>query len=675
MNITFLMTKKYFENVFYRINKLFILGIYLLLFFFVLSCIYRCIFISIYSVQPIEYQDLFNLLLRVIPLDFHSITEFLFPIKLLLSITSFVVKEGIANFLAKTFLVLLFIYAIFSFVANIYYYKTFNSIIDIFFFNFLDEDGKALTKTVLSDYPVIKFTIFLTIATFVYYKFLNLLLKRTEIINKCSFFQSIILLPVLMLAFIFSYNGQIGFNKLPNARPRSAVFSSVSSNKVINDSISNPMTLITWMRKEYHDSNKLKTHDIDYRELKELCDYFMLKYDPKNPLSSFTAETKHNEYLEQNKPNVVVVYEESFSGHFALFDNKNNFDLLGGLRQSLNNDFYFKNFICEENSTHESVVKFTLKFPNKQICNHRKLANLAYDTFFFKPYKDAGYKTVFIFGSDVKWGNLDKIFKANGMDELYGGSDIKELYPEAKTYTWGIADEYVLNFAKNRLEKANRCNENVAIFVLTTINHTPYDFPREKYSKDFNKLTWPKALFKEIYNLTEDETKRHIETFKYASMSLGNFISDIKQSTTLADNTVIAYTGDHNTRISYCNDPKFAIKSKNVVTAIYLPKKLQDNIPNLSYNKNTVCSNKDLMVTLYENTLSRASYIKLGCNLLTKEDCPFNFAYNKKVSIDNDFKTTLEPDNQVINRKSQNYTKLVNWLFNYEITNKDNLSR
>ena len=81
------------------------------------------------------------------------------------------------------------------------------------------------------------------------------------------------------------------------------------------------------------------------------------------------------------------------------------------------------------------------------------------------------------------------------------------------------------------------------------------------------------------------------------------------------------------------------------------------------------------MVTLYENTLSRASYIKLGCNLLTKEDCPFNFAYNKKVSIDNDFKTTLEPDNQVINRKSQNYTKLVNWLFNYEITNKDNLSR
>ena len=84
MNITFLKSKKYFENVFYRINKLFILGIYLLLFFFVLSYIYRCIFISIYSVQQIEYQDLFNLFLRVIPLDFHSITEFLFPIILLL---------------------------------------------------------------------------------------------------------------------------------------------------------------------------------------------------------------------------------------------------------------------------------------------------------------------------------------------------------------------------------------------------------------------------------------------------------------------------------------------------------------------------------------------------------------------------------------------------------------
>ncbi|WP_458576302.1 sulfatase-like hydrolase/transferase [Aliamphritea spongicola] len=82
------------------------------------------------------------------------------------------------------------------------------------------------------------------------------------------------------------------------------------------------------------------------------------------------------------------------------------------------------------------------------------------------------------------------------------------------------------------------------INILTVSNHPPY-FTPDSYTPGPVDVS---AEYQARAGGGEIELDNILKTFQYAADSLGRFIGDVKASDKLADNTVIAATGDHQMR-------------------------------------------------------------------------------------------------------------------------------
>jgi phosphoglycerol transferase MdoB-like AlkP superfamily enzyme len=633
--------------------------------------LFRIIFVNSFSEEVVEINEYISLFVRALSIDLHSGVEYALPIIILGGILIIFNKNKELNSLIPYLISIITLYCAFACIANFYFFKTFNNIIDTFFFNFFTEDKIALIKTIYYDYPLIQFSLVLLVLSFISLIFYKFIYKFIINYIRFSSYKSIIsILAILLLCLEFSYNGGISFHKLTSARPRSVSFSNISNNRIINASLSNPMTLISWRFNEYMTAKRMKITPVNDEELMSILNDFKIKYNIENPLSSLIKTTSYNEYLDNNKPNIVIVYEESFSEHLSkLSDLKNNFDTLGSLNEFKENNYYFNNLISEENSTLYSLLRFSFHFTHHDVSSSAFALKGKYDTFFLKPYKDKGYKLVFITASDCGWGNVDKFFKANGVDEFICASDILQTNKNAKIYTWGVQDQYLFDSAINILDEAVATSQPVAIFILTTLNHPPYDLTKDLTNDLNDNINYSKKYDKNLFSNYDLETFiKQIKTFKYAADSLGDFINYVKSSKKLKDSTVIAFTGDHNARISY-NKNSDALLSKSVATGIYIPEVIIDHGKQITYDANRISSNKDILPTLYENTISQGQYIKLGCNILSSESsCPFDFAYNVKLTVDNKGNSSLEStDDNRAKFYYKRYSDLLQWLFNKQM--------
>ncbi len=658
-------------------------GVAVLVFFdlcLLLDCLlflaYKLVFVAIFAQAQVTGEDCLRLIQRSLRLDFHSVAQFFLPAMILslLIVPAWLKRAGRA--LPVAMAAFLFTFSLFSCLANIYFYKTFNSVINTFFFNFLDEDLVALLRTVWSDYPVVPSLLALAVCAWLSARALRLLQSRIRAFaDGMGLWGWCATLVLGTLFYVFAYNGAISFEQSRESRPRAVLFAAISGNRVVNDALSNPMTLMAWMLREYRSTNKISPAKVDYGELSGILDQLGVRHDPQDPLPALYATTRQNHYLERQRPNVVIVYEESFSAHLAqLSDPGSNFDILGSLRQSLDEDFHFAHLISEENSTHASVLRFAFRIPFEKVTN-TKYARLAYDTFFLRPFQASGYDTVFISASDSRWGGLDTIFSANGMGEMLCSEQIMKRYPEATMYTWGQEDAYLFKVAYDRLEEARHKHMPVAIYILTSLNHPPYDLPLRAQSDDYKNLDFGSKYSKESFsNYSPELFKRQIKTFKYAAETLGDFITKIRQDPHHSDSTLIAYTGDHNTRISY-HDPSSQLLARGVLSGLYVPRAILDHLPGISYEPGRIASHKDLMPTLYEAALSGARYVRLGCNLLSSEKCPYDFAFNAGVTVSKDFRNSVtftddDGRHSTIDPRALHdaYTRLLNWVFNYQIS-------
>ena len=141
------------------------------------------------------------------------------------------------------------------------------------------------------------------------------------------------------------------------------------------------------------------------------------------------------------------------------------------------------------------------------------------------------------------FGESYEVLPNQGFNRVVGKYEILDKNPDVEcNKTWGVYDHDMLNYLFEQLQRSDKPQ---FIVSLTSTSHTPFEFPKDYYLPELNlkdKLS--------NFAINEDIATDYIKGFQYESRALGDFIQKIKSSD-LADNTIVAITGDHNIRMLF----------------------------------------------------------------------------------------------------------------------------
>lgn len=504
-------------------------------------------------------------------------------------------------------------------VINFYFYRTYNSYIDVFFFSAFDEDAVAVMKTVIHDYPLGKglIAVFLglILLIFVFRKADRLFSSaRLPWNTGASWGKALAGVVVIAVIAVYAVGTRGSLGKFPLRRNDAAA----SRFRAVNMALPNSMLAFYWAAGDRLKTQKLP--EAGWDELARLAKDTGIEADRTDPAKSFRHTVPGESRRLQDSPDVVFAVMESMSTHMLRYDDPKSFDLMGSLRGVLGQGYYFRNFLSEGDGTMDTLARLLIRGPRLEV----SVSDAKRSPFLFnavRPFREKGYKLVFITSGSAAWRNIGEFLTFLGFDEIDDEHNIENAYPEAKAGAWGIPDGFMFRFAKDRLARARKSGEKVFILMLSTTNHGPYLVPADYHGADFEVPEAAKRRF------PLPDIRQMYRTFRYANDTLGSFIADELKGSG-KDDTVIAFTGDHNVRGLNYTDTSEALLGHSVPFWIYVPEKYRAGA---DYEKDRFGSQMAIFPTLYARALPGSSYVYPGCDLLSG-GCEPSFAFNGMIS-------------------------------------------
>ncbi|NJO89595.1 MAG: LTA synthase family protein [Chloroflexia bacterium] len=277
------------------------------------------------------------------------------------------------------------------------------------------------------------------------------------------------------------------------------------------------------------------------------------------------------------------------------------------MKNIIQEDLFFNNFLSSTRGTIFSLEDIIMDryYPAISDTKERFLSHKSCVAY---PYSQAGYETIFILGGKLSWRNLGEMLPKQYFSEVYGQSVIAKNIKETKMNTWGVYDEFLFEEIYRKLsEKSDKLK---LIIALTTTNHTPYELPDDYKAYPINISD----SINDIIISDHDIAQLNFRAYQYMNDQFGKFMDKIK-STDLAKNTIVGYSGDHNSYVlfPYESSEIEEINKHSVPFYLYVPDRLlkSDTVHTKRYS-----SHKDIFPTLINLSLSEQEYFCLGDNLL-----------------------------------------------------------
>ncbi len=497
-------------------------------------------------------------------------------------------------------------------IANQFYYQTYHNHFDVFVFALFDGDTGAVLINMWQGYPILLASVTLLGVTGLLAKGMGIGRRWLVRVNwqpgravACAY----VLVSVLLIAL--AGRGSAGTFPL---RQHDAL---VSQSKLLNAATPNSIIAMSWAAKAYRKSKVFpKVTPAQGQEL--LAEVFTTDRPSGAPWTALVRQSVSNPSIKQRPPHVVLSVMESMSNRMLDFHKPGEVDLLGALAPHLEQDFLYRRFFSGQNGTIASLAQLMVLSPEQGI-SQSTAQRTAFKLAMTQPYRQAGYKTVFVTAGNGGWRNLKAFALQQGFDDFYDKNAIKAAFPGAEEQLWGVTDEYAFRFAETLLSDADARNQPLFVVILSITNHPPYQLPKNYQLKP---LKVPEALYG---ILAEDEEQAILSTYQYSNDQLGQFISRVKQQP-LGRRTILAATGDHEIRaLNYSS--RWMVWDKSVPFYLHVPKAYLPG--DAVYSPQRFGSHRDIMPTLYALSLSAAKHSALGRNLLQAQDeAELNFAYN-----------------------------------------------
>ncbi|MFN8417619.1 MAG: sulfatase-like hydrolase/transferase [Cytophagaceae bacterium] len=499
------------------------------------------------------------------------------------------------------------------------YYLYFQSHFNVLIFALIQDDTKAIIVSMWEDHPFLRILIIALLYGFLLYKILKVLLKyELRDVNIKWPFQ---ILGVVLFGFLLFSGIRGTYSTFPLEKDDLTISDDVFVNYLASNAIFSIQTAVEDKNKTFANTdNNQMLQEYGYQSIEEvLKDYYGDEFhSAKNFMDDVFSKTPIDSLLNAKPPHVVFAMMESMSNYYLDFHHKDSFNLLGSLEPHFKSDYLFRNFVSGENGTIVTLENIMINMPEHSIAQS-PYKYTSFLTSVAKPYKDAGYSTIFITSGKQTWRNLDEFVPRNYFDTVYSKSTVLSTISGSTECEWGVYDEYMFDFVNILLQKATK---PTLVFVLTTTNHTPFERPANY--KPY-PLVWNKEIDSKIH-FNHDRAKQNFLNYQYANDALGQFMNKIKSSS-LKDKTIVAASGDHNNWMLFQYDDTQLHMQYGVPLYMYVPEYYQRNTIK---DEQRFGSHKDIFTTLIPLSLSNANYLNIGNNLLSMDTTQCFFGVNEK---------------------------------------------
>ncbi len=227
--------------------------------------------------------------------------------------------------------------------------------------------------------------------------------------------------------------------------------------------------------------------------------------------------------LKHQKPNVILIILESFTAKVVGTLNQ-KYNATPNLNQIAEEGILFTNFYASGDRTDKGIPAILNAYPAQTTTSILKFPKKTQNLPFLSKYlNNLNYKSLFLYGGELNFGNFRAHFKNGGFHQIIEKQDFSSQHYDQK---WGVYDHVTAQRFYDELK--NRPEPFFATW-LTLSSHEPFDVPTNQHAE----------------NLSEQE--RFINSVKYTDECVGKLIDKLK-NTSFWKNTLIIITADHGAR-------------------------------------------------------------------------------------------------------------------------------
>lgn len=498
--------------------------------------------------------------------------------------------------------------AVSNFLYQGYYHVPFNPTV----FGLIDDDTFVVLLSIWQDLPVVRALAVVAVLTYVQFclwRWMDQAHGVNAVVASVRWRDAGIVL-VLLIVLLFIARGRL------DAQPINRDDFTVSPNTLLCDIVPNGVTALYYAWQDYRiqvrlvDDPNEGLRALGFQSAEAAARQIGVEAEGEAQiLTAMQRATPEHVVARQRPPHVVVVLMESWDAQ-ALARHAPDNNLLGRLEKHIENNYWFPNFTSGARGTHPSIEALLLNTPITPI-SQGQYWDIDYQTAAVLPFREAGYRTIFMYGGSARWRALHRAMPHLGFDEVLDIADVQKRFPEATTSDNGVHDEFLYRLAHERLLALEREGTPAMIFIVNTSNHTPYEpgmMPPSYVPPPLRLDRFPEMV------LPAAKSEIALQGFRYATDQLGALIDQVDTGP-LRDKTIVAATGDHYLRNFFRVDGAADTPwMDRVGFFLSVPPAYRHGV---HFSPQAFGSHRDIFPTLYHRALSGARYYPFGEDLLS----------------------------------------------------------
>ena len=501
-------------------------------FFWLLLCIYRIIFIGgmhEYIAVDSDFSLIFTAIYSGAKLSLQ--TAGVLTLCMLISLVAEGFSKRLRWFRQVCSFCVLFITTL-LFIARFPFYQQFHSGFNQMIFTAMHEDVYALFISLIEEFHLpLKLCIvvlFVCLLNYIFNKFIDKkwgFFKWSKL--KSKYRLIILLIGVYLLATLSLYGGGWSWKSGVNWENAGITNDTFLNESILDDYQSIYRAYANQMRMEA--CNGLSFSAQNVRDLAKS----LTNKDGGNDLSIYLAKEATGAKIEKPK-HIFVIVSESYA-NWPLLDKYSNLHIADNMKKIIAEDdtIYTSHMLPSGSSTVGALMTMVTGMANSNLyltTMPEALAN-PYITATAPQMKNLGYETSFWYAGPATWENIQEFTLAQGFDNFYSRGNID---PNATGSVWGADDEYLYDAIFKQIDD----NKMTFSVILNTSNHSPFNIDLEKEGFDVSKVI--EGLPDKEKN--NQELIKELGHFWYADKMASDFINKVKAK---YPDSLFIFVGDH----------------------------------------------------------------------------------------------------------------------------------
>lgn len=501
-------------------------------FFWLLLCIYRIIFIGgmhEYIAVDSDFSLIFTAIYSGAKLSLQ--TAGVLTLCMLISLVAEGFSKHLRWFRQVCSFCVLFITTL-LFIARFPFYQQFHSGFNQMIFTAMHEDVYALFISLIEEFHLpLKLCIVVLLVCVLNYIFNKFIDKKWGFFKwsklKSKYRLIILLIGVYLLATLSLYGGGWSWKSGVNWENAGITNDTFLNESILDDYQAIYRAYANQMRMEA--CNGLSFSAQNVRDLAKS----LTNKDGGNDLSIYLAKEATGAKIEKPK-HIFVIVSESYA-NWPLLDKYSNLHIADNMKKIIAEDdtIYTSHMLPSGSSTVGALMTMVTGMANSNLyltTMPEALAN-PYITATAPQMKNLGYETSFWYAGPATWENIQEFTLAQGFDNFYSRGNID---PNATGSVWGADDEYLYDAIFKQIDD----NKMTFSVILNTSNHSPFNIDLEKEGFDASKVI--EGLPDKEKN--NQELIKELGHFWYADKMASDFINKVKAK---YPDSLFIFVGDH----------------------------------------------------------------------------------------------------------------------------------